>query len=340
MAVELESLADKYLKNQCTPEEAKQVLDWFESKPGHKYLQDQLDKDIQLLQNDNLFISPVNIPSARMLGDIVSNLYDENESKNRKETVRVSQPDFMNASKPNAMSNRWYLVAALLAGVGFCILATYNYFSTATISRSTKYGEIARIILPDSSSVTLNGNSRIEYAAGWEQDEPREVRLEGEAFFSVKHKLNNQRFLVKIADTIQIEVLGTEFNVSDRKRQTQVVLVSGKIRLDMQVNKISSSTIMTAGESVEITPVSKGIIKHRIDTEVITSWTANKLIFDNTSVREICERLTETYGYRLAFPDQKLMNQQISGSVPNQNIDVVLEGLQAILGVKFKKTKD
>ena len=316
------------------------VLDWFGTKTGHQYLQNQLDKDLQLLQNDNLFISPVNLPSAKMFGDIVSNLDDENEYKTLKEKVGVSQTDLIYGSKPNRMSKHWSLVAALVAGVGFCILATYNYFSPATISRSTKYGEIARIILPDSSTVTLNGNSRIEYAAGWKEDEPREVKLEGEAFFSVKHKLNNQRFLVKIADTIQVEVLGTEFNVSDRKRQTQVVLVSGKIRLDMQVNNISSSTIMIPGESVEITPVSKGKIKHLIETEVVTSWTANKLIFDNTSVREIFERLTETYGYRIAFPDQKLMNQQISGSVPNQNIDVVLEGLQAILGVKFKKTKD
>ncbi|MEO5996357.1 MAG: hypothetical protein ABIN89_06510, partial [Chitinophagaceae bacterium] len=51
-AEELESLADKYLKNQCTPEEAKLVLDWFESKTGQRYLQDQLDEDTQLLQNE------------------------------------------------------------------------------------------------------------------------------------------------------------------------------------------------------------------------------------------------------------------------------------------------
>lgn len=338
MAKSPESLANKYLKNQCTPEEARQVLEWFESKQGRQYLQDQLEKDMQLLQNDHLFIFPVNIPSAAMQGNILSNLDGANDTDT--DNGKESQSQVLTASGAVTRFLGRFMVAALIAGIGFCVLPAYNYFFASTISRSTKYGEISRIILPDSSMVTLNGNSRIEYAAGWKSDEPREIQLEGEAFFSVKHKMNKQPFLVRIGDSVQIEVLGTEFNVSDRKRQTQVVLVTGRIRLNMQVNNISTSTIMTPGESVEIGPISKGMQKHPVDTEVVTSWTANKLIFENTSVREICERLKETYGYQIAFPDQKLMDQHISGSVPNQNIDVVLEGLEVILGVKFNKTKD
>lgn len=337
-AEEIESLADKYLKNRYTPSDAELVLNWFGTPDGLQYLKTQLNRDIQLLENENLFIYPVNVKSAEIFGNIMDNIEEQDATCNAKQPGKIIEPFLKIVPSENRRHHYIYRSAAVLTAI-FIGTLIYFYYPAKTVTRYTKFGETARIILPDSSAVTLNGNSKIEYAASWESSETREVKLQGEAFFSIKHKINNQKFIVRTADTIQVEVLGTEFNISDRKGQTQIVLVSGKIRLDMQhTQKQKSSLIMNPGESVEIKPDNGILHKHHVEPSVITSWTGNKLIFDNTSVREICERLKNTYGYQIVVSDKKILDQLITGSVPNQNIDMVLEGLEAIMNVTFKKT--
>ncbi len=57
----------------------------------------------------------------------------------------------------------------------------------------------------------------------------REVWIEGEAFFSVKPSSVPRAFLVHTASNMNVEVLGTTFNVVDRHGRMQVVLNSGKV---------------------------------------------------------------------------------------------------------------
>ena len=342
MSIEFESLAEKYLKNQCTPEEAKLVLNWFDTPQGLQFLQKNLSDDAQLLANNNLFISPSNVYGDVMFNAILKGIQQEDKPAVPvvKEQAKIIESGF----KPGAGLQRklrlWYKVAALFIGVSLISLLGYKYLLTGNdIIRSTQFGETARILLPDGSSVILNGNSSIEYSGKWGDTEARQVELKGEAFFAIKHTTNHQKFIVKTADTIQVEVLGTEFYVSERKRKTQVVLVSGKIRLDMRGGHTKMvSVMMKPGETVDIMAKSNIIHKHKVDAAVITSWTGNKLVFDNTSVRDICNQLKDTYGYQVTVTDQKIMDQHITGSVPNENIELVLEGLEAILNVKFTKT--
>ncbi|MBC8035558.1 MAG: FecR domain-containing protein [Chitinophagaceae bacterium] len=334
MPLDIKQLADRYLKNLCTQEEAKLVLDWFHTTPGMDYLNAQLGKDIQLLENNKLFISPVNVPSAGMLDHILNNITDKPVAA----PAKIIEPSLK--AVPQAVSGlkTWYKIAVAIIGIAAGLSVTYMWLADRRIIRSTQYGEIARIILPDSSSVTLNGNSSISYAADWNNTGTREVELKGEALFSVKHTYNNQKFIVKTADTILIEVLGTEFNVSGRKRQTQVVLVSGKISLSIPGKHFKNAPlIMAPGESVAITADGERPYMHVVDPSAITSWTDNKLVFENTRVREIFEHLKDVYGYQISTSDSKIMDQRITGSVSSKSLDMVLEGLEAILDVNFTK---
>lgn len=334
---EMTVLVDRYFKNDLNPEDVEKVLQWFTTAEGLEYSKAQLDKDSELLENETLFISPVSIKSNEMLNNIFTTIEKEDMPHTLKEPAKLIEPSFINMVPKNRRNYFWYK-SGVVAAVLTIFFFTYSYYAGRPVSRSTNYGETARIILPDSSSVTLNGNSCIEYSANWNSTEARKVKLTGEAFFSVRHKANNQKFIVKTADTIQIEVLGTEFNVSGRKRQTQVVLVSGKIRLAMQHrNHPSNSVMMKSGELVKIIPNNYKLQKQHTNPAVITSWMGNKLIFEDTSVREICELLSDTYGYKINISDQKILNQRITGSVHNQSINETLDGLEAILHVKFTK---
>src|SRR5688572_19994673 len=97
----------------------------------------------------------------------------------------------------------WYSSAASIL-----LIAVGSFFWTspsAGIEYRTAFGETKTITLPDSSTVILNSNSVLRLKSAWKATTPREVWLDGEAFFSVIHKKNNQPFKVKPGENLVIE---------------------------------------------------------------------------------------------------------------------------------------
>src|SRR5690606_11282503 len=90
-----------------------------------------------------------------------------------------------------------------------------------------------QIVLPDGTKVWLNADSRLSYDGLMECTGPRNVRLEGEAYFDVV-KNRNSPFIIT-SDKISIRVLGTAFNVKayPDERETEATLISGEIELSV-----------------------------------------------------------------------------------------------------------
>ena len=234
---------------------------------------------------------------------------------------------------------QWYgRVAIIVLSIGFGFMFRELIISPKNAIIITKYGEKNQIRLPDGSLVHLNGNTRIEYSSHWSADEPRIVRLQGEAYFSVTHKNNNQKFWVLTSDKIKIEVIGTEFNVHSRQT-TSVALSSGKVRLEVKGDSDEAqSIIMKPGDVVELSEKSDAIVQKKIKAAVLTSWKSDKLLFDSTSVKEIFDLIHDTYGYQVNLHDKAILQQYITGSVPNKNLDAMLDGLEYLLNVKTTKS--
>ncbi|MBF9254483.1 FecR domain-containing protein [Pontibacter sp. 172403-2] len=205
------------------------------------------------------------------------------------------------------------------------------------VEYATRYGERRTIQLPDSSVVVLNANSSLTVPAEWTSGKPREVHLKGEAYFSVSHKLNNQKFIVYTSDGIQVEVLGTAFNVSDRGNKSEVVLASGKVRLNIARTGENKQVIMLPGELVEVPDKAGTITKREVNTALYTSWKDNKLVFDNTSLREIATMLEDDYGYTVVFRDTTLADKEITAYLDAGSLDDILVTLSETLDMKITR---
>jgi ferric-dicitrate binding protein FerR (iron transport regulator) len=223
-----------------------------------------------------------------------------------------------------------YRLAAIFIGFLLCSMAVLFFYNRADSlqQHSTAFGEIRTFRLPDGSLVTLNANSTIRYATDWQESGLREVWLEGEAFFSVVHTSKHEKFQVRTGSPMAVEVLGTEFNVKSRTSGTQVVLNSGKVKLTIGEQATPQQVLMVPGESVELAASEAGYVKKRVDPQQYSSWTKRKLIFKNTSVGYIKSLLEDNYGLTVVVPDSSLLGQQISGSVPSDNLDGLLFALQ------------
>lgn len=236
-------------------------------------------------------------------------------------------------------------LAAVFAGL--LLLSTSLFFvlqNNNTTEYITQYGEIKTILLPDSSTVSLNANSIIKYKSEWNGDEPRQVWLKGEAFFSVVHTTNDQKFIVNTSD-LDVEVLGTEFNVNNRTRGTEVVLNSGKVKLSLpplgkngETDNRTKKIFMSPGELVGYSKEEKKITKKEVDTERYSAWRKNKLIFEDTPISEIAQILKDNYGLELIIKDSALINRKYTATYPADNVDVLLNALSKSFNIKISKT--
>ena len=120
------------------------------------------------------------------------------------------------------------VVIVSLLGGGYWGLKSLSQSAPVYTYVNVKAGSKSVITLPDGTHVSLNGNSQLRYNVA--PGEHREVVLmKGEAYFDVA-KDANCPFRVHVND-MQIEVLGTKFNVRCHSGEVETALFSGAVRL-------------------------------------------------------------------------------------------------------------
>ncbi|WP_217602602.1 FecR family protein [Chitinophaga sp. GbtcB8] len=204
---------------------------------------------------------------------------------------------------------------------------------------TSQFGENRRLLLPDSSVVILGPHSALKATAFSPETKTREVWLDGEAYFMIKPDLQgNKPFTVHTGD-LNIEVLGTEFNVSNYDGRPQVVLHSGKVALRDNTKK-SARMIMEPGEMITYSTSQNRYLRQKVVTEKYVSWVHHTLIFENTSLAEVAAQLHYKYGIRLQFADSTLRGEQFSATLPQADHKVVLKAIQEAFGVQLTQEND
>jgi ferric-dicitrate binding protein FerR (iron transport regulator) len=235
--------------------------------------------------------------------------------------------------------NKLARVAALFGGVVLALFLAFQFFSNNRedkLAVQTEYGKLKQVLLPDSSSIVLNANSKIEYNKNWSKGNKREVWLEGEAFFDVRH-LNQdttkvtpfEQFVVHTED-LDVEVLGTSFNIRQRRGKTEVVLQTGRIKVSFKDNS-RKEIIMKPGEIVTYDPAENDMNLTTAVPENYTAWKEKKLILNNPSVNEIVAYLEDNFGKKIMLQDAKLGERKIEGPILLTNLDDALFILSTVL---------
>ena len=235
---------------------------------------------------------------------------------------------------------RWYVAASLLLlGLSLGIWWIGPSYYPSMLVYQTEYGQKQQITLPDGSSVILGANSQLRHHRAWAADEPRTVTLQGEAFFSVTHQANNQPFVVQSAE-VAIEVLGTRFNVNNRRGGNQIRLEEGSIRLDMSQVKVHQpnqprTILMQPGEVVEIS--SDHVAKKNINTAPYISWTRDTLIFRQAPLRDIIRTIEDHYGYTVTTPGVAVDELLLTAELHTTELDMILRYLAEVFDLTVYK---
>jgi ferric-dicitrate binding protein FerR (iron transport regulator) len=237
-------------------------------------------------------------------------------------------------------------VFALLAVVSSFIIYWINYENNTVIQAG--YGELRSVTLPDNSVVSLNSNSRIEFAKKWKANTDREVWLQGEAYFHVQniapeaakqHSDAGAKFIVHTGE-LDVVVTGTEFNVHARREKTQVVLDEGEVHITAIKNAQTPSDemiTMEPGELIEYTAHNDNLVKKVVNPGEYSSWMDRLFVFNNTPLNEVFQRIEDTYGLEVHPNSYRIQQLTFTAKVPSEDVRDLLTLLSETFQLKIRK---
>lgn len=194
----------------------------------------------------------------------------------------------------------------------------------------TNKGVKAMVLLPDSSVVYLNSDTKIVYPDQFDSLS-RYVKIEGEAYFKVA-KDSTRPMIVATSKGFSVRVLGTEFNLkaNNNDADAQATLYNGKIDiLRERAGKVVITTVqphetITIGENDFCT---KTVFN---EPQKLCAWKDGKLIFENTSVSEAVKMLERWHGVHFVVADKSILDFKLTATFEQESIVQILELLKII----------
>lgn len=232
-------------------------------------------------------------------------------------------------------------IAGILLLPVLCTLGTYLYmdkqvqpFINNQVMVEAQNGHRAAVILPDGSKVNLNSGSYISYQQSFGK-KAREVKLSGEAFFEVT-KDPKKKFIVH-TEYINIEVLGTTFNVYayERENTVEMVLLTGKVKIN--TNKAPyQSYYVKPNEKISLDKQSGSLKIKKTDARFETAWLRDEMVFRSERLEAVFDKLERKYGVTIQYDNLKQDNDRFTGSFNNEEITGILDILKIHYHFSYK----
>ncbi|MGB5822102.1 MAG: FecR family protein [Saonia sp.] len=210
------------------------------------------------------------------------------------------------------------------AAIAVIIAVSYFYMASLNENISTQFAERTEIVLPDASEIILNADSEVSYSKKkWNKE--RNVSLEGEAFFKVA---KGKRFTV-ITDDGMVSVLGTQFNVENRKGLFEVTCFEGLVSVTYNHTEIK----LPAGAS--FLAINGEILEAEIPNTAEPTWINDESSFKSIPLTFVLDEFQRQYNVKVATENIDV-NQLFTGSFSNTNMDLALQSISAPSQIKFK----
>ncbi|WP_026810424.1 FecR family protein [Arenibacter latericius] len=209
-------------------------------------------------------------------------------------------------------------VIALIVGISYF----YNFTGDEVVS--TQYAERTAVTLPDNSEVQLNADSQITYQKkNWKDN--RNIDLKGEAFFKVA---KGERFTVS-TDMGMVTVLGTQFNVENRKDIFEVSCYEGLV----SVRYNNKETKLSAGQALVV--INGELRTSEIANAQQPSWLQDESTFKSIPLKYVLDEFERQFNIKVETKNIDL-EQLFSGSFSNTDKNLALQSISAPSSLKYK----
>lgn len=311
----MKSKITKYLKGKSSAEEQTELLNWVR-KDGHLHEFQQIKEEWK----------------AEVVKEAVPSEYAGNWQSIQNQMMDQLQQDIQR--KQHTLNFFRYaailIVAVSLPALFYVSTQNKNQAPLTYTTVSADYGQISKVLLPDSSVVWVNSGSTIKYNNHFSASN-RDIELVGEAFFKVKH--NADLPLVVSSSGLQVKVLGTEFSVSDYPEESniQVVLEKGKVELSSAAD-VTFRKEMKPGELASFDKTMKKLSVGNVNTNLYTSWKDGMINIYNLPLNELVIKLEKRYNQKFEV-DDAIKNMPYTFTIKNEDLSSVLRLMEKITPV-------
>lgn len=373
----ISSLTDKFLEGKLSSDEAKKLDKLLLDTSNTEFLKKAIKEDYLFKKIDRKFNTEQALTKALkeiektqkrtwrfsktiykyaaaviMLLGVASFWYTFNSEKNTTPIVlEISEKNIelflSNGQKEIIKANENYTITnSKNAKIGHLKGDKLNYLNNDvyTISYNTlkvPYGKKFKVVLSDGTKVDLNSGTIFKYPVTFLEGQTRHVYLEqGEAFFDVTHNAKH-KFIVSAVNNHNIEVLGTQFNVSSYKEDLtiQTTLVKGSVRVleTLQENK---TLLLAPDEQASWNKKQQTFYKYKVDTNIYTGWRNGELIFKGIAFKDIVKKLERNYDVIITGYSKELANEKFTAKFKDEKIEQILLYFSELYSFNYKINKN
>lgn len=339
MDEEIKALLVKYITGNANPNERRQVRQWLDQS------QDNRDEftGLKAAWDDAVYHPGQQLVNTNAAFD-----------KLRKRLIPEEETAIPVVAPRRSYRTRYIAVAAsiiIIACTAGLLLYKINQphpLAQTALDLHVPNGKMKRLILPDSTEVWLNAGTHFTYAANF-GEHAREVTLEGEAWFAVRH-IDNNPFIVK-ANGYTVRDIGTTFTITayPDKKHFKTAVMEGEVEVSMNDNK-KSNVHLTKNEVLNIDapaqthktanppsdkPVSppstltpEAQISTALTMDEFTGWKDHLLVFDEETFDEVARRLERTFDVKIRITNTQLASLRYTGRF--NKVENIMEALRII----------
>ncbi|MGB8320856.1 MAG: FecR domain-containing protein [Ignavibacteriaceae bacterium] len=316
---EFSILIEKYKRGECSPREKEWLenyLESFQNNPG-EWNENEMGKQ--------------SITGEKIYSGIMKNI--KNERTNY--FIRTFQ-------SPSLLKRAASIIFFILLGTGILYISgLFNQKESSVVwhEKVTSPGEKSVLTLSDGSIVTLNADSKLRYPDRFD-DMHKEVYLEGEAYFEVRHN-SNQPFIVH-SENLTTTDLGTKFDVSAyRENNTiSVSLLEGKVEVSGSEKGKSDKIIVLKPKEKLLYDKENNVSSFGVfDSLEVVGWKDNIYKFENEPLGEVLSRLKRAYGIEFKLSDQPVLLQKITVKFEKKSLLTVVDVIKSLTGLDYKLVK-
>lgn len=307
----MKSIILKYLSGKSTESEQKELLEWLRDKDNSTEFQ-SIKKDWKSK------VSHEDVPQEMR----------QDWKKIEHQIYSTIQSDLK--QKQRALNFFRYAAAIVLLVTIPSLIYFYSQQKSSSLSYTTvaaDFGQISKVVLPDSTVIWINSGSTIKYNNQF-SNENRDVELLGEAFFEVT-KNKDLPFVVSSED-LHVKVLGTEFCVTayPEEKNIQIVLEKGKINLT-STNHASFNQDMNPGEMATFDKAKKELKISHVNTGLYTSWRDGIINIYNLPLSELVLKLEKRYNQKFIV-DEEIKHLPYTFTIKTENLNNILSLMEKI----------
>ena len=168
-------------------------------------------------------------------------------------------------------------------------------------------------LLPDSTTVFLNAESRLRFPDRFVPGSERIVYLSGEAYFDVKRDPRSP-FLVCLEHSA-VKVTGTSFNVKAYPDDTNeaTTLISGTV--SMGIGTTEQWIVLKPGEQGYYDATRETLLQQTVDVNYYTAWKDGVFAFYRQPLEEVMKTLGRWYLFDTHYQNEALKSILYTGKI-------------------------